>query len=120
VTGWHAVLPEAVIAAALAMAYFAGRAAARRGRRRAAVPDPGPFIADGKEAHIAVGALAHIAPSDIRAHVLLVVTNDGELAVSGTVGCGNLKALILAKATAVFAEQAFAEHDHDYGHGGER
>jgi hypothetical protein len=119
---WHSVLPDAVLAAAMACAFFAGRAAVFR-RRRAVAPDPGPVITDGIEAHVAVGSLSGIAPSDINAHVLLVVTNDGQLGISGT-GCGSFKAFILAKASAAVAGQEFAEHDHvhvhDHGHGGER
>jgi hypothetical protein len=87
---------------------------AKAARRRASVA---PSLTDRIEAHIAVGSLSGIAPSDIRCHVLLVVNTDGELAVSGTVR-GSLRALIVAKASAAFAEEAFAAHDRD--HEGER
>jgi hypothetical protein len=83
-------------------------------RRRAARATPsGPAITERIEAHIAVGSLSGIAPSDIKCHVLLVVTNDGELAVSGTVR-GSLRALIVARASAAFAQEAFAAHARDH------
>jgi hypothetical protein len=106
---WWTWLPICLVAAAWAATRWRDRRQAAR-RRPAA-----PGITDGIEAHIAVGSLAHVAPSDIEAHVLLVVTRDGCLGVSGT-GCGSLRALILAKASAAAAAQEFAAH----GHGGER
>jgi hypothetical protein len=83
---------------------------AKAARRRASVA---PAVTDRIEAHIAVGSLSGIAPSDIRCHVLLVVTSDGQLGVSGTAG-GPLRMLILAKASAAFAGEAFAAHGHDH------
>ena len=44
--------------------------------------------------------------------MLLVVDCHGGLGISGTAS-GSLKMLILAKATAGLAEQAFADHDHE-------
>lgn len=107
---WYVVLPEA--AGLATWAYFAGRARLFEPRRRRREAAAG--VADGMEAHIAVGSLARVAPSDIRAYVLLVVTHSGNLRISGT-GPASLKALIVAKASAGLAERAFAEHDaHDH------
>ena len=105
---WWAWLPICLVAAAWAAVRW-------RGRQRAARRRPAdPAITDRIEAHIAVGSLSGIAPSDIKGHVLLVLTGDGGLAVSSTVR-GSLRALIVAKASAAFAEEAFAAHDHDHG-----
>jgi hypothetical protein len=117
VIGWYIFLP---VAAGLAWwSYWAGRTRVfeRRRRRRAAPAPPGPVITERIEAHIAVGSLSGIAPSDIKCHVLLTLTGEGRVAVSGTVR-GSLRALIVAKASAALAEEAFAAHDHD--HEGER
>ncbi len=107
---WWTWLPICLVAAAWAAVRWRDRR--QSSRRRPA----GPGITDGIEAHIAVGSLSGVAPSDIKAHVLLVVTHDGYLGVSGN-GCGGLRALILAKASAAAAEQAFAAHDHEHGDG---
>jgi len=64
------------------------------------------------EAHIAVGSLASIAPSEINSHVLLVVTEDGELSITGS-ACDHQAAAIVASAGHVLAMKALAAHLHD-------
>jgi hypothetical protein len=111
---WQAWMPLLVVVSCWVFLTLRARLAKALRRRRAAAARSGPAITDGIEAHIAVGSLSGIAPSDIQGHVLLVVTHDGNLGISGT-ACGSLRTLILAKASTVFAEQAFAAHDHDHG-----
>lgn len=77
------------------------------------------LITGGLEAHIAAGSLSGIAPRDIAAHVLIVVTHEDEIGVSGTCPDG-MKALIVAQAGVSLAETLLAEreNDHDHGNGG--
>ena len=63
------------------------------------------------EQHIAVGSLAGIAPSDVSAHVLLVVTEDGELSITGT-ACDHHAAAIVGSAVQVLTMKALAAHLH--------
>lgn len=63
------------------------------------------------EQHIAVGSLAGIAPSDVNAHVLLVVAEDGELSITGS-ACDHQAAAIVATAGHVLAMKALAAHLH--------
>ena len=64
------------------------------------------------EAHIAVGSLAGVAPSDVNAHVLLVVTEDGGLTITGS-ACDHQAAAIVASAGQVLAMRLLAAHLHD-------
>jgi hypothetical protein len=75
-------------------------------------PDPLPLppLEGIPEAHIAVGSLSGIAPSDIRGHLLIVVRQDGRPNLSGT-ACPELAALILTEVMAGLARQAYAGHE---------
>lgn len=95
------LLPVAVVLVVIGLLLPRAR---RQPRRRETVPQI--------ESGIAVGSLAGIAPRDIGAHVLLVVTHDGAMKMSGTVGCDSLRAHMLAAAAAEAAQKAFAEHAH--------
>lgn len=63
------------------------------------------------EAHIAVGSLSGIAPSDIKAHVLIVLTRDGQLGVTGNT-CDHLGMAVTAKALSMLADRVNDDHDH--------
>lgn len=65
-----------------------------------------------QEAHIAVGSLAGIAPSEINSHVLIVVTQDGELSITGS-ACDHQAAAIVASAGQILAMRVLAVHLHD-------
>jgi hypothetical protein len=81
----------------------------RRPARPVPAPDPLPPLLEGgiPEAHIAVGSLSGIAPSDIRGHLLIVVRQDGRPSLSGT-ACPELAALILTEVMAGLARPAYA------------
>lgn len=82
-------------------------------RQAPALPGaPVPGITWVAEAHIAVGSLAHIAPSDIAHHVLLVTTRDGDLSITGT-ACDHAAAVIVTMAASVLARRAHDGHSHE-------
>lgn len=78
-------------------------------RRRAPRPDPMafPLLA---EAHIAVGSLSGVAPSDIAAHLLITVDHDGRRKLTGS-ACPELAAVILTELAAGLARRACAAHE---------
>jgi hypothetical protein len=109
VSPWWVWAPEIIVAAGWVIVVR------RRGvlRRRRATPAP-PLITGRLEAHVAVGSLSGIAPADIKAHVLIVVAQDGGLAISGT--CADpLKAFVVASASAALAARAFEAHAREGG-----
>lgn len=65
-----------------------------------------------QEQHIAVGSLSGIAPSEINSHVLIVVTGDGELSITGS-ACDHQAGAIVASAGQVLAMRVLAAHLHD-------
>lgn len=108
---WWSFAPLTVVVAVWAVLSL--RAWRRRAlRRRRAVP----LIEAALEAHVAVGSLSGVAPSDITAHVLLVLEEDGGVTISGT-GCDSLRAFMLASASAACALEEWRAHDHDHGGG---
>ena len=101
--GLAAIALGTVIAAAVT--FRAGLAARFRRPARPALPGVTSVI----EAHVAAGSLSGIAPSAITHHLLLVVTRDGDLSVTGT-ACEPLAALVLTQASGILASRAYAAH----------
>lgn len=84
-------------------------------RRRKEAPEP--LLGGVAEAHIAVGSLSGVPPTDIDAHVLLVLTNAGGLSVTGTT-CTEATAMIVTMAAAALAQGAYARaHSEGGAHG---
>ena len=71
-------------------------------------PPPFPELA---EAQIAVGSLSGIAPSDIKAHLLIVLTHRDAVGISGNV-CDHLGLAIIARATSTLADRILDDHEH--------
>lgn len=103
-------LPYAPVGA-LVLAYAALSLRAWRKRALKRRRTPAQMGAD-LEKHIAVGSIAGVAPSDISAHVLLVLEEDGKVTIEGT-GCDSLRLVLLTSATAAFAQAAYRGHEHD-------
>jgi hypothetical protein len=70
------------------------------------------------EAHVAIGNLSGIAPSDIHGHLLIVVDHDGQASLTGN-ACPELAVMILTGMAAQLTRQAYATHkcDDDSGAG---
>lgn len=109
---WLPYAPVAVVAlvwAALSLHAWRKRALKRRmGSAR---------IGTDAERHIAVGSLSGVAPSDVKAHVLIVLGDDGGITIEGT-GAGSLRMVLLTSATAALARDAYAALDRDRENGG--
>jgi hypothetical protein len=66
------------------------------------------------EAHVAVGNLAGIDPSDIHGHLLIVIDRGGQASLTGN-ACPELAVMILTGMAARLAQQAYAAHECEGG-----
>lgn len=89
-------------------------------RRRRPEPLSLPLLLERgmPEAHIAVGNLAGINPSDIHGHLLIVVDRDGKASLTGN-ACPELAVMILTGMAAQLTRQAYATHKCDDDSGAE-
>lgn len=72
-------------------------------------PDPLQLLQEGlPEENIAVGALSGVDPADIAGHLLVVVTRDGRIGLTGT-GTAELAVVILTELTSQLARQAYED-----------
>ena len=81
--------------------------------RRAPAPGPAP-LADLPTRSVAVGSLAGIAPARVRANLLIVVSDDGDLLMSGT-ACDEMAITMLAGCTEIVARRLYEAHAHATG-----
>ena len=84
----------------------------RFGRRPQPAPEavPEPPLA-GLEREIAIGSLSGIAPTEVRAHLVLVVDNAGGLKISGA-ACDELAVTMLTHAATLISKRILAGHKH--------
>jgi hypothetical protein len=85
-------------------------------RRPEPAPEPGPApeppLPPGLEREIAIGSLSGIAPTDVRAHLLIVIDADGGLKMTG-VACPEMAMVMLTQAAASIAQDIARGHAHE-------